>query len=412
MFAAGAPAPDMVLDPAAGRGPDWLDAVMRARLPMLVELRRRIHAHPELSRQEHSTTELVADALASIGVTAQPLPCGTGLIADIGPATGLDNGRTIALRADLDALPLTEESGLPFASTVPGVAHACGHDVHTTVLVGAAFALAAAPALPGRVRLIFQPAEEVMPGGAGDVVASGALEAVDRAYALHCDPGVPVGRIGLRTGAITSACDMVELTVTGPGGHTSRPQRTVDVVGALAAVTGQLPYLLARHLPAQAGVTMVWGSVHAGDAANVIPQHGIAKGTVRIADRAAWADAEALVRRLVGEVLAPFGADHRLAYRRDVPPVVNDSAAVVALRSAVAGGIGPEAAVDVEQSSGAEDFAVILEQVPGALARLGVWDGVSEPVDLHSPGFHADERAIAVGVRTLVHAVLESWPPA
>lgn len=372
---------------------------------MLVGLRRQIHAHPELSRAETRTTEAIRAALAAAGITAWTLSCGTGLVADIG-STG---GPTVLLRADLDALPLTEETGLPFASTVPGVAHACGHDIHTTVLVGAALALAAAPSPAGRVRLVFQPAEEVMPGGADDVVADGLLRGVDRAFALHCDPSLPVGSVGLRSGAITSACDMMEVHLVGPGGHTSRPHLTVDLVGALAAVAADLPHLVSRHLPAQAAATLVWGAVHAGDASNVIPQRGRLAGTLRIADRQAWGGARDLVERLIGQILAPFGAEFRLDYGRGVPPAVNDAAATATLRAAVAAGLGPAAVTVADQSTGAEDFAVILDRVPGALARLGVADGAGEQVDLHSPTFRADERAIAIGVRTLVHAVLACW---
>lgn len=393
-----------VLDLGAGRGPAWLDAAVSWLLPRLVALRRQIHAHPELGYQEYDTTALVRGALAGAGIIGRVLGCGTGLIAEIGDE-GTD-GPVVALRADLDALPLTEETALPYASATPGVAHACGHDVHTAVVLGAALALAEAPRLLGRVRLIFQPAEEQMPGGAHDVVAAGGLRGVDIAYALHCDPQLPVGQIGSRIGPITSTCDMVDVTVTGPGGHTSRPHLTVDVIGALAAVATQLPHLLARHLPTGAGLTLVWGAIEGGGAHNVIPRRGVLRGTIRLVDRAAWDVAPGLVRRLVAQILAPFDAEHEVRYAPGVPPVVNDAWAVSLLRRGVAGGLGAAALVEVGQSSGAEDFAVLLDDVPGALARLGVWDGVGQRVDLHSATFRADERAIAVGVRALVHTVL------
>lgn len=396
---------DIAGDPGAGRGPDWLDAALAADLPGLIALRREIHAHPEPARQEHRTTALVRESLGAAGIVATVLPTGTGLTAEIGTGPG----PVIALRADMDALPIAEESGLPFASAVPGVSHACGHDVHTAVLLGAARALAAAPALPGRVRLLFQPAEEVMPGGAHDIVAAGVLDGVTRAYALHCDPSLAAGQVGLRIGPITSACDMIEVHLTGPGGHTSRPHLTVDVIGALAALAHGLPHLVARHLPASAAPTLVWGAIDAGEAANVIPRRGMLKGTLRLADREAWRGAEQLLRRLTEQMLAPFGGVVHIDYQAGVPPVVNDADAVAALRAGVAAGLGNAAIAVSAQSSGAEDFAVILDQVPGALARLGVWDGVSEQVDLHSATFRADERAIAVGVRTLVHAVLASF---
>lgn len=399
-------APDRAdLDLADGRGPAWLDAILRDRLGELISFRRALHARPEIARTEHQTTAAVRRSLLAAGIESEVLPGGTGLIATIagGP------GPTIALRADLDALPLTEESGLPFASSIPGVAHACGHDVHTTVVLGAAWALAAAPDLPGPIRLVFQPAEEVIPGGAPDVIAAGGLDGVAAAYAMHCDPTLPVGRIATRIGPITSACDTIEIEVSGPGGHTSRPHLTVDVIGALAAVAAGLPGLLTRRLPAQAGATLVWGAVRAGDAANVIPQRGVLRGTLRIADKEAWTGAAGLVRELVAQLLAPYRAEYRFAYAPGVPPTVNDERAVAAVRAGGTAALGPDAVLTAPQSSGAEDFALMLDVVPGALVRLGVWDGESAQVDLHSATFRADERAIAVGVRTLVHTVLAGF---
>jgi amidohydrolase len=405
-FRAEAPTARDVPDLGAGRGPAWLDAHLAAALPGLIALRRRIHARPETAHAEHVTTELGRGALADRGVAARVLPSGTGLIADIPGGAG----PRIALRADLDALPLTEESGLPFASTVPGVAHACGHDVHTAVVLGAASALAAAPHLPGPVRLLFQPAEEAMPGGAYDVIRAGGLDKVSTAFAVHCDPSLKAGLVATRVGPITSACDMIDLTVTGPGGHTSRPHLTVDLIGALAALADGLPHLLARHVPSQAGVTLVWGSIAAGGPANVIPRSGTLRGTLRLADHAAWRGAEPLVRTLVGQILAPFGAAYRVEYAPGVPPAVNDESAVKLLRAGARAALGADAVRLAAHSSGAEDFAVILDAVPGALLRLGVWDGAGDQVDLHSPTFRADERAIAVGVRTLVHTVLAAGP--
>lgn len=393
---------DPVADMGAGRGPTWLDEALAAELPGLIALRRQIHARPEIAWTEHETTAAVRAALDEVGIASSLLPAGTGLVAEIGSG----GEPVIALRADMDALPIAEESGLPFASAIPGVSHACGHDVHTAVLVGAARVLARARKLAGTVRLIFQAAEEVMPGGAHDVVAAGALDGVAHTFALHCDPGLEVGRVGTRVGAITSACDLVQVTVRGPGGHTSRPHLTVDVVGAVAAVADRLPGLVARHLPPQAEPTLVWGSIAAGDASNVIPRTGRLTGTLRLAEREAWRGAEPLVRGLVEQIAAPFRAEVTVDYQQGVPPVVNDPGAVAILRAAVTAGLGREHLAESEQSSGGEDFGIMTDVVPGALARLGVWDGIGPQVDLHSATFRADERAIAVGVRTLAHLVL------
>lgn len=400
-------------------GPAWLDAFLAAELPGLIDLRRDLHAHPELAWQERRTTALLADRLAGAGLAARHLGTGTGLIVDIGDGAergygdwhcaGHNAGPFVALRADIDALPLPEESGLGFASTVPGVAHACGHDMHTTVVLGALLALAQMPEPHGRVRGVFQPAEEVMPGGAYQVLADGGLVGVERVFALHCDPGLRVGAVGLRAGAITSACDMIDIEILGPGGHTSRPHLTVDIVEALAVVAAQLPALVARRTDPRSGTVLAWGVIRAGEAPNAVPGRGVLRGTLRTMDMATWEGAEKLVTDLVGPLLAPFGGEFRLRYTRGVPPVVNEDRATDLLRTGTVSALGAAAVTAAEQSTGGEDFAVLLTQTPGALARLGVWDGISPQVDLHSPTFVADERAIEVGIRTLVHTVLAAW---
>jgi amidohydrolase len=325
------------------------------------------------------------------------------VIAEIGSGE-----RVVGLRADIDALPIAEDTGLPYSSTLPDVAHACGHDVHTTVLLGAARALSRADHLPGRVRLIFQPAEEVFPGGSGDVIRAGGLDGLTRLFALHCDPRLEVGYVGLKTGAITSTSDQVELRINGPGGHTSRPHLTTDLVYALGVVITGLPAMLTRRLDPRAAAVMVWGAVQAGEAANAIPQDGVLRGTLRLMDRRAWDGAEPLVRELVGELLAPMNASFELDYFRGVPPVNNDPVSTDLMRMATRRALGPEAVREAEQSTGAEDFAVFMDHVPGSLARLGVWDGVSPRVDLHSSHFWVDERAVAAGIRLMTHTALAS----
>jgi amidohydrolase len=344
---------------------------------------------------------MVARRLMAVGLEPRTLPGGTGLVCDVGYGE-----RCVALRADLDALPLQEDTGLPFASTVEGAMHACGHDAHTAMLLGAGLALASAPALPGRVRLIFQPAEEVQPGGALDMVADGAMEGVQRVFALHCDPRLEVGKLGTRVGPITSACDVLEIRLTSPGGHTSRPHLTADLVEAMGLLITQLPLLLTRQVDPRSGTVLVWGAVHAGEAANAIPQHGILRGTLRTADHATWGELEDKVRTLVAAVLAPLGVGYVLDHVRGVPPVVNDEVSAGILASAAAAVSGPDAATTTEQSSGGEDFAWYLEHVPGAMARLGVWPGVGPMRDIHQPTFDLDERALPFGVRVLTNAAL------
>ncbi len=397
------PAEPVVADLGAGTGPAWLDSWLGKHCADVVAWRRSLHSVPELGRAEHRTTAMVKRRLMAAGLEPRTLPGGTGLVCDVGYGDSC-----VALRADLDALPLQEDTGLPYASTVAGVSHACGHDAHTAMLLGAALALASAPSLPGRVRLIFQPAEEIQPGGAIDMVADGAMEGVQRAFALHCDPRLEVGRLGTRVGPITSACDVVEIRLTSPGGHTSRPHLTGDLVEAMGLLITQLPLLLTRLVDPRSGTVLVWGAAHAGEAANAIPQHGLLRGTLRTADHATWGELEDKMRALVAAVLAPLGVGYVLDHIRGVPPVVNDEISAGILAGAARSVLGPDAATDTEQSSGGEDFAWYLEHVPGAMARLGVWPGRGPMRDIHQPSFDLDERALPFGVRVLTHAALAS----
>ncbi|MBO0853225.1 MAG: amidohydrolase [Nocardia sp.] len=368
----------------------------------LIGWRRHIHANPELSRAEYATTEFVESWLVKAGFEPLKLPTGTGLICDIGPA-----GERIALRADMDALPLQEFTGRPFASSVPGVSHACGHDAHTAILLGSAMALAEVGELPTGVRLIFQHAEEVMPGGAIDMVAAGAMEGVSRVFAVHCDPRLEAGRFGVRVGAITSAADTVELVLDSPGGHTSRPHLTSDLVYAIGTVITGLPGLLSRRIDPRTSTVMVWGAVSAGKAPNAIPQTGMLTGTVRTGDHATWELLEPMVREIVDGLLAPTGVRYQLNYKRGVPPVVNDEHCTRVFEDAILA-LGPDALSDTPQSGGGEDFSWYLEEVPGAMARLGVWSGAGPQLDIHQPTFDLDERALAAGVRVMTNLALHA----
>jgi len=379
-------------------------SLLAPHLDALIEFRRDLHVHPEIAHAEVRTTRRVADRLEAAGLTPVLLP-GTGLVCDIG-----DDGPLVALRADLDALPLPDESGLSYASTVPGVSHACGHDVHTTCLLGAALVLAelaAAGRLPGRVRLVFQPAEEVMTGGALDVLAAGGLAGVERIYALHCDPHTDVGRIGSRVGPITAAADHVRVQLSGRGGHTSRPHLTEDVVFALGQVIVGVPAVLSRRIDPRAGAALVWGAVQAGSVPNAIPARGEVSGTFRCLDSDVWDAAGALVADAVHEIVRPYGVHAELSYVRGVPPTLNDESCVATLEAAVRAELGPDAVQLTPQSLGGEDFAWMLEKVSGAMLRLGTRTPGGRTYDLHRPDFRVDERAIEVGARAMAAIVLE-----
>ena len=310
---------------------DFAEPWLAAHYDDLVAWRRHIHAHPELGRQEFATTQFVASHLAEAGLNPKVLPGGTGLICDFGP----EHGPRIALRADMDALPMAERTGAPYASVVPNVAHACGHDAHTAILLGTALALASVPELPVGVRLIFQAAEELMPGGAIDAIAAGALVGVSRIFALHCDPRLAVGKVAVRPGPITSAADQIEITLQSHGGHTSRPHLTGDLVYGLGTLITGVPGVLSRRIDPRNSTVMVWGAVNAGVAANAIPQTGTLAGTIRTASHDTWLTLESIVRETVTSLLAPLGIEHSLLYRRGVPPVVNEEISTRILTHAI-----------------------------------------------------------------------------
>ncbi|MRJ75047.1 amidohydrolase [Aeromicrobium sp. SMF47] len=372
--------------------------------PDLIEVRRDLHSSPELSWHEERTTDVVATWMDKIGVPYERFE-GTGLMAEIGPS----EGPIVALRADLDALPVIETSQDPWRSTVPGVSHSCGHDVHVASLLGAGIALAHAHAdhgLPFHVRLLFQPAEEVMPGGALKLLAAGALKGVSRIFALHCDPSLDVGQVGLREGPITGASDHVHVVLSGRGGHTSRPHLTEDLTYALGSLLVQLPAVLSRRFDPRAGASLVWGQVQSGNAANVIPSSGELRGTIRMLDASAWHQAEHLVRGIISDLIEPFGVSAEVNYTRGVPPVVNDFGATQVLRRAVTEAIGPSGVATTSQSLGGEDFAWYVEAVPGAMGRLGTRTPDGPTYDLHQGNLRVDERAIAVGAKVLASAAV------
>ncbi|MEU1816750.1 amidohydrolase [Streptomyces roseifaciens] len=381
----------------------------------LIAFRRDLHMHPELGNREFRTTAAVKARLQRAGLSPRTLSTGTGLFCDVGREPGVPARPMLALRADLDALPIPDTKTVPYRSTVPRMAHACGHDVHTTTVLGAGLVLADLAEqglLPHPVRLIFQPAEEVLPGGALDAIECGALDGVGKIIAVHCDPKVEVGRIGLRVGPITSACDRLEVTLGGPGGHTARPHFTTDLVTAAARIAIDVPAVLARRVDARSGLSLTWGRMETGHAPNVIPQHAELSGTVRCLDLHAWRDAPDLVHAAIDEVAALHRAKSEINYVRGVPPVVNDAEVVGLLRRAMAARRGAASVEDTEQSLGGEDFSWYLEHVPGAMARLGVRPvGDTTRRDLHCGDFDVDEGSITAGVELFTAAALLDGQP-
>lgn len=391
--------PESILD---GHVVKMIKEEVRALEQSLIELRRDIHAHPETAWNETRTTRIVAERLERFGLATHILDGGTGAVAQV---VGDPDGPLVALRADLDALPLQDLKEVPYRSSRPDVAHACGHDVHTSALVGAAEVLcrlADAGRLPGTVRLLFQPAEEVVPGGALSLIEHGALRGVSRVFALHCDPHLEAGRLATCSGPITAAVDSVFVQLAGPGGHTARPHLTSDLVGALADVVSRLPTLLSRRVDPRAGASVVWGHIHAGSAGNAIPTLAEASASVRVFERHAWTAMGDLVPELIRQIAAPYNAEVEIRYVVGVPPTVNDAVSTDLVRLAGEVMLGVGQVDETPRSMGGEDFAWMLEQVPGSLARLGVRrPGTVPVVDLHRGDFDVDERAIADGAMVL-----------
>jgi len=376
-----------------------------AHIEEILAVRRYMHMHPELSHEETRTTEVLAEKLTDYGMRPRKLRH-TGLLCDIGAG-----GPIVGLRAELDALPIMDESRMDFRSVVANMAHACGHDIHAASVFGAGLILknlSEAGELRGRVRLIFQPAEESHPGGSFDVIAGGGLDDVERLFALHCDPSLDVGMIGWKTGTITSAAGNVNVRAVGSGGHTARPHQSEDVILALSRVAVEIPVLLSRKCDPRSGASLVWGVLKAGEAPNAMPAQGELLGILRCLQGGAWQGTADLVPGLVDDIVRPFGVTAVTECIFSKPATVNERASVAAATRGITLELGSDALTPVEQSLGGEDVSWLFEKVPGALLRLGSRSIHGKTFDLHQPDFVADEGAVAIGVRALVSAVLES----
>ena len=389
----------------ADSAPD-LAAAVAALEPELVALRRHLHAHPELSWQEHQTTVLLRDRLMGAGLTPVVADVGTGLICDIG--TG---GPMVALRGDIDALPIRDGKDVSYRSTVDGVCHACGHDLHAAATLGAGLALQKVLAdggFTGRVRLIFQPAEEAIPSGATALIAEGAMDGVVAAFALHADPAHPVGTVAVSAGAITSTADQIEIRLKGPGGHTGRPQQTADLAHIAARIVLDLPAALSRLTDPRDGVNLTFGSVQLGDAPNVVATDARLLASLRTTGRGAWDAAPPILRRVLAGIVEPLGATWELDHQRGAPPIMNDPWAVAVVERVAGQILGSEHVVPTQQSGGGEDFSWYGEHAPVGYLRLGVARPGADRVDIHSGTFDIDERAIALGARVLAGSAIEA----
>ncbi len=396
---------------------DWHEALAASieRLAdRLIAVRRHFHRHPELSGRERETTRQLKEWLEEAGADVLVAPQGCGLVADL--SNQVASGRTVrfAMRADLDALRIEDCKQVPYRSCVPGVMHACGHDAHSAMLLGAMLAVReliddGVVTFPVHCRAIFQPAEETS-AGAREMIQMGALERVATIVALHVDPSREVGRIGLRRGVLTSNCDEVQITIHGRGGHAARPHEARDPVAAAAQLVNALYTYIPRLTNSQDAVVLTICQVEAGDNANVIPESVKLKGTLRTLDepiRLGTMEHIAQIARGVSEITQ---TRIEVGYGVSAPSVINDRDAVDLLRQCTVQVVGEEGVEWIARPSmGSEDFAMYLQQVPGALARLGCRGPRSGGRPLHSPDFDIDERALAIGSRLLAEAVLRWW---
>lgn len=373
-----------------------------ALAPALVAIRRDIHAHPELAFEETRTAGIVAAELARLGI---PHRTGLGRTGVVGVLEGGRPGPTLAIRADMDALPIQEETGLPFASTVPGKMHACGHDIHTTTLLGAAAVLKdLAPMLAGRVLLVFQPAEEVLEGAAA-MIADGAGEGIDLALGFHNHPDMPVGTFGFARGACLAASDRFDLVIRGRSGHAAHPYAAIDPIVAAASFVAQAQTVVSREIKPIHPAVVTIGAFQGGTTYNIIPERVALKGTVRTLHEAARDTAEAAIRRLATGLEATMRVQCTLDYQRKVPPLVNDDRVLEPTLAAVRAQFG-DVVQEGEPSMGSEDFAEFAALAPAFQLRIG--SGAPGRDDrLHNADYQPDERCIPLGVQALSRAALE-----
>lgn len=367
----------------------------------VIEWRRHLHRNPELSGQEHDTADFVARVLRETGIEDVRIVGDTGVT---GLIRGRGPGRVVALRADMDALPGDEKTGLPFSSERPGAAHMCGHDAHTAILLGVAkVLLGARDAFDGAVRLVFQPAEEGL-GGAESMIAGGVLEnpKVDAIAALHLWPELPPGTVGIRDGALTAATDGVIVTFTGSQGHAAHPHKCVDPIVTAGQFLANVQAVVAREIAPLDAAVLTFGKISGGHAGNIIPDKVTIEGTIRTLSPETREKMAAAVRRFAKSTADGMRASVSVTIRRGVPPLIPDSRLVALFAEGARDLLGADRVAALPTPSmGGEDFALYLEHVPGVFFRLGVQRPGAPFHPLHSPEFDPDESAFATGVAAM-----------
>ena len=376
--------------------------------PRLVEIRRHIHANPELSGQEYQTAAYIAGVLSSCGLSVQEAVGKTGVKGELA-GKGSDR-RILAIRADMDALPIQEKTDLDFASRKPGIMHACGHDVHATVGLGVAMVLSRlSEPLEGKIRFLFQPAEEIAQG-ASWMIREGVMRDVSAVFGLHVFPSIPARSIGVRYGALTAAADDLEIFIQGESGHGARPHEAIDAIWIASQVITTLQQAISRTQNPLRPIVLTIGQISGGRAPNVIADQVRMAGTVRSLHPETHAHLPEWIESLVTNVCSTYNAKCQVNYRRGVPSVQNDQFLTRLVEEAALEAWGRDRVLILsEPSMGAEDFSLYLQQAPGTMFRLGVGSPNLLNPPLHHPEFLVDESAILTGVITLAYAAYKYW---
>lgn len=391
-----------------------LDAKISEIIDDVTRIRRTIHQNPELGYEEHQTSELIARELESYGIKVEKSANSTGVV---GLLTGAKPGKTLLLRADMDALPIQEETGLPFASKIPGKMHACGHDVHTTMLLGAARILSQYKgSISGNIKFMFQPAEECSPtGGAKKMIENGILEnpKVDFAMAMHVWPDLHVGEIGVKVGPVSAQSDRIYLKVIGKAGHASAPHQGIDAIVAGAQVISSLQTVVSRRINPKDSVVITIGKIQGGDRYNVICDRVDMEGTVRIMSQNFDNEIPELIRQAGEGAAASLGAGFEMNYVKGYTMTINDEALTHKISDILRDTIGEKAIKEIPLDAGGEDFSFVSQKVPSVYVKLGTTPvpsskaAASEVIPVHNSRVIFDEKCIPIGIRVFTRAALE-----
>ncbi len=373
----------------------------------VIKIRRDLHAHPELSGQEEHTKYLVKGILEMQGYTIREFDDHFGLIADL---IVDDQAALVSIRADMDALPITEQTEEPYRSRVEGVMHACGHDSHTAIALGSAIAMAEnRDHLPGNVRFIFQPSEESKEGGSLQMIEGGALEGVSAIFGLHAYPYLPTGQIGYKYGVMMASADIFTIEIFGKSAHGARPHEGVDAVLVSSMAVNSVNHIVSRRIDPLHPAVITMGTIEGGKAGNIICDHVIIKGTVRTINEAIRKDIPMMMEEAIKGVCKSMGATYNFGYVFGQPELINDNAMVDILKGEAEKIIGAENCIDlVDPVMGGEDFSEYLQIVPGTFFRLGTCDPDKNTcVPQHNSRFNVDDDALQYGMKILSATALE-----